>query len=88
MAVDLVSRTVELTYNVRWVADGDDVILASGAVAKLTLSDERWEELSSAIRGAVDDLSQSLGLSVDSSDSDPDLGFGDGLAPDLDDQEL
>lgn len=92
VSVDLVSRTIEIVYNVKWITgEGDEAILASGARATITIGDSRWDELDSAIRGAVKDLSSSLGLATAGQQpavEDTELDTSFGVGPTSDDQEL
>jgi hypothetical protein len=86
--IDLIGRTVQLRYNVRYDVGEDDIILAAGAEAKMTLTDKRWEDLQTAIDRAVDDLRNSLGLSPQSDDLEEETPLGGDWVNEDPEQEL
>jgi hypothetical protein len=67
MSIDLLSREVLITYNVRH-HNGDDVhLLAMAAQARLggeRLDDELWSRLESAVTAVVEELARGAGLAT------------------------
>ena len=87
--VDVISRQVELHYNVRMSHGDNDVILAAGASCKLTVPDDQWDRLLAACQGVIDGLSATLGLETSGgAPTGVSLGWTEPTGKPSDEQEL